>query len=122
MSEVVDIKRFIDNRMGIHKMTKRKFDLWSSIVSQRVYDEFALTIKKSDWSVPAARHGPVNFLDISLSFDEKRSLQTDLYRKPTDSRCYLNFSSCHPNHTFSGIIHSQAARIRRIVNDNERLC
>ena len=121
MSEIIGIRRYIDDGIGIHTMTKRKFDVWNNVVSERV-SEFGLKIKKSDWSVPAMRHGPINFLDISFSFDEKRSLQTDLYRKPTDSRSYLNFSSCHPNHTFSGIIHSQAARIRRIVNDEERLC
>ncbi len=49
------------------------------------------------------------------------TLQTDLYTKPTDSKSYLNFHSAHPNHTFTGIVYSQFLRLRRIINNNERL-
>ena len=48
-------------------------------------------------------------------------MQTDLFQKPTDSRSYLNFTSCHPNYTFSGNVTSQALRLRRIINDDDRL-
>ena len=65
--------------------------------------------------------GYVNFLDIKFGFDNNGNLQTDLFRKETDSRAYLDFKSCHPNHIFSSIIYSQALRIRRIVNDQTRL-
>ena len=33
----------------------------------------------------------------------------------------MNFSSAHPNHTFSGNVYSQCLRLRRIINSNERL-
>ena len=80
-----------------------------------------LTIKESDWSEPETKHGYVNFLDISFSFDNSGYLQTDLFTKPTDARSYLNFSSCHPNFTFAGNVYSQALRLRRIINNKERL-
>ena len=48
-------------------------------------------------------------------------LFTDIYIKETDSRAFLNFNSCHPNHTFSSIIYSQALRYRRIINDDQLL-
>ena len=41
--------------------------------------------------------------------------------KETDSRSYLNFSSSHPNHTFSGNVYAQSLRLRRIINDRDRL-
>ena len=54
-------------------------------------------------------------------FDNEGKLQTDLHIKETDSRSYLNFSSAHPNHTFSGNVYSQSLRLRRIINSDERL-
>ena len=120
MKEVVDIKRFVDDGAGIHIMTSRTFNAWKKVVSERV-SLFGLKIKESDWSEPVQKHEPVNFLDILYSFDKNKNLQTDLYRKPTDSRQFLNFNSCHPNHTFSGVVYSQALRLRRIINNDERL-
>ena len=58
---------------------------------------------------------------FNFSFDKNNTLQTDLYKKPTDARCFLNFSSCHPAYTFSGTVFSQALRLRRIINNDERL-
>ena len=43
------------------------------------------------------------------------------YQKPTDARHYLSFNSCHTNYTFSGVIYSQGMRLRRIINNDERL-
>ena len=63
----------------------------------------------------------INFLDILYCFDVQGVLQTDLYTKETDSRSYLNFSSAHPNHTFSGNVYAQSLRLRRIINSQERL-
>ena len=63
----------------------------------------------------------INLLDVQYCFDIEGKLQTDLYVKETDSRSYLNFSSAHPNHTFSGNVYSQSLRLRRIINDDERL-
>ena len=63
----------------------------------------------------------INFLDIQFCFDSEGELQTDLYTKETDSRSYLNFASAHPNYTFSGTVYSQCLRLRRIINNKDRL-
>ena len=120
MQNIISIKRFIDDGAGLHHMSKRNFLFWKKTVSAKVA-LFGLKIKETDWSEPENRHDPINFLDIQFLFDVNDSLQTDLYIKPTDSRSYLNFSSCHPNYTFSGAVYSQALRLRRIINDDDRL-
>ena len=48
-------------------------------------------------------------------------IQTDLHIKPTDSRSYLSYDSCHPNHMFAGIVYTQALRLRRIISEDDRL-
>ena len=63
----------------------------------------------------------IPFLDIQFCLDTNGLLQTDLYVKPTDARSYLHFSSAHPRPTFSGIVYSQCLRLRRIINDTDRL-
>ena len=80
---------------------------------------FGLTIKDEDWDIGSQLGDTVHILDISFGFDVNGNLITDLYRKETDSRGFLNFSSCHPNHVFSGIVYSQALRLKRIVNKEE---
>ena len=120
MKDVVDIKRFIDDGAGLHQMTPKSFNVWKNVVSKRVA-VYGLTIKDVDWSEPKKKHDMINFLDINFSFDKKKTLQTDLYRKPTDARSYLHFDSCHPPHCFSGVVTSQAIRLRRIINDDHRL-
>ena len=120
MKRIISIRRYIDDGVGLHFMTKREFGIWSSTISEKV-KLFHLKIKDSDWTVPEKQGKMVNFLDINFTFDKHGALQTDLYRKPTDARCYLNFSSCHPNYTFSGVVFSQGSRLRRIINDDARL-
>ena len=120
MKDIVDIKRFIDDGVGIHSMTSRSFSKWKKSISERVAF-YGLTIKESDWNEPSVKHDMINFLDINFSFDGNRDLQTDLYRKPTDARAYLHFNSCHPPHSFAGSVKSQALRLRRIINNDGRL-
>ena len=119
MKNIFNIKRYIDDGVGIHSMTKRSFTSWRKTVSSRI-QEFGLRIKDSDWNVPEENSDPVNFLDINFWFDENQ-LQTDLYRKPTDARQFLHYSSCHPNNTFSSIVYGSGIRLRRIINNDGRL-
>ena len=46
---------------------------------------------------------------------------TNLYCKLTDGHQYLHFESCHPSHTKSSIIFSQALRMRRICSKKSDL-
>ena len=120
MKNVIDIKRYIDDGVGIHRMSSRAFSNWKKMVSSEL-KKFGLNIKDSDWNVPTEDQVSVNFLDISFWFDDNFTIQTDLYQKPTDSRRYLHYSSCHPNYSFSGIVYSQGLRLRRLINDDDRL-
>ena len=97
--------------------SKEKFQNWLSLVNQKI-SAYGLHIDESSIKSNSIF---VNFLDIQYWFDREGELQTDLYIKETDSRAYLNFSSAHPNHTFSGNVYSQSLRLRRIVNSQERL-
>ena len=115
---IVSIKRFIDDGTGIFKGSIDGFNIWKTIVS-RSLNKYKLNTPNKDWTV-ASLSNYVHFLDIQYGFDFDGNLQTDLFRKETDSRAYLDFRSCHPNHVFSSIVYSQALRIRRIVNDQTR--
>ena len=119
MKHIVSMKRFIDDGTGIFDGTKEEFNLWKTLFTTNL-KEFELTIKEEDWDGALETGDMVHILDISYGFDNSGLLMTDLYRKETDSRGYLHYSSCHPNHVFSGIVYSQALRVRRIVNDETK--
>ncbi len=59
----------------------------------------------------------VQFLDLNISFNIDRTLNFDLYIKPTFTGSYLNINSNHPKHVFKGIVISQVSRIRRNTTD-----
>ena len=44
-----------------------------------------------------------------------------LFIEPTDARRYFSPDSCHPGHTFNGVVYSQGLRIRRIVSNEDKL-
>ena len=117
MQFVLDIKRFIDDGVGFFTGSEEEFNYWLQIVNANI-GLYGLHIDESNIKNPTEY---VNFLDIQFCFDQNGSLQTDLYTKETDSRSYLNFSSSHPNHTFSGNVYAQSLRLRRIINDQGRL-
>ena len=58
----------------------------------------------------------VNFLDIKI-YIKNRRIETDIYYKTTDTKQYLQFSSCHPRHTKNAIPYSLARRVCTIVSD-----
>ena len=117
MTDVLDIMRYIDDGGGFHLSTKEQFDAWIAAVDERI-NPLGLHIDESNFQTNSHY---TNLLDIQYCFDCEGDLQTDLYTKETDSRSYLNFSSAHPNHTFSGNVYSQSLRLRRIINSNDRL-
>ena len=112
-----EAKRYIDDGAGFYVGSERSFNAWMNKVNTAL-NPYGLYI---DESVIKEVNESVPFLDIQFCFDNKGNLQTDLYVKPTDARSYLNFSSAHPNHTFSGIVYSQCLRLRRIINNQVRL-
>ena len=59
----------------------------------------------------------INFLDVKV-IRSGNKLLTDLYIKSTDSRQYLEFSSCYVYHCKKSIPYSQALRFNRISSEN----
>ena len=59
----------------------------------------------------------INFLDVVVRVNHGEFI-TNLYCKPADGHQYLHFESCHPSHTKSSIIFSQAVRrfvLRKVI-------
>ncbi len=57
------------------------------------------------------------FLDVSVQAHDG-TIHTDIYYKPTDSKQYLLFESCHPRHIKTSIPFSLARRLKTIVSDS----
>lgn len=60
----------------------------------------------------------VNFLDVNITLYEGK-LITQLYRKPTDKRQLLHYTSHHPKSQKNNIPYSQFLRLRRICSEDD---
>ena len=58
----------------------------------------------------------ISFLDMLIYKDKNNTLQTTLYRKPTDQQSYLHAHSDHPKSLKRSIPYSQALRIKTICS------
>ena len=117
MKNITAIKRYIDDGVGVFNGTKRIFADWITQVNS-LLKQYGLNI--DEWNVENPGNY-VSFLDIKFCFDVNGILQTDLHIKDTDARSYLFYGSAHPNHIYAGIVYSQCLRLRRIINNTERL-
>ena len=61
----------------------------------------------------------IEFLDTLVYIDSKNSLQTTLYKKPTDCQNYLHAKSAEPFSLKKSILYSQALRIKHICSTFE---
>ncbi|KAL5269695.1 hypothetical protein ACHWQZ_G003229 [Mnemiopsis leidyi] len=117
MKHIKSVKRYIDDGSGAFSGTKRQFGEFIKKVNDRISCH-GLNIDEHCIEDPGEY---VAFLDIQFCFDGDGNLKTDLYVKETDSRSYLYYGSSHPNHTFSSIVYSTSLRLRRIINNSDRL-
>ena len=62
----------------------------------------------------------LSFLD-TMVINNNGELQTDIFYKPTDSKQYLLYTSCHPKHTRNSIPYNLARRPKSIVSDERTL-
>ena len=99
--------RFLDD---IFNLWLEDFDI---TLFHSVFDELDPDLK----FIFSALNAEQNFLDINFKIVDK-NLLIDIYYKPTDSHNYLNYGSCHPQHTRDNIALSLAKRIVRIVGEN----
>lgn len=63
----------------------------------------------------------INFLDTTLYFNKKGTLESTLFIKPTDICTLLQAQSYHPPSCKKGVIYSQALRYRRLITDDRKL-
>ena len=61
----------------------------------------------------------IEFLDVLVNLDGDGNLSTDLFTKPTDSKCYLHFDSDHPSHTKKAVPLGLAMRMKRICTHED---
>ena len=66
------------------------------------------------WSAEKEVDGKLPFLDTLLHRKNDGSLDISVYRKPTHTNRYLNFSSHHPRHVKEGIVSCLFHRARTI--------
>ena len=59
----------------------------------------------------------VNFLDLHIYKNKHNTLDTTIYRKPTDKHLLLHFTSNHPLHIKRNIIYNQALRYKRNISN-----
>ena len=59
----------------------------------------------------------ISFLDISITRDHTRTLDTNIYCKPTHSKRYLNFKSEHPLEHKSAIVNALIHRANSLIRD-----
>ena len=100
-------KRFLDDVLIIMDLNHITVEAISSLLNDLNEN---LVFKKESSGME------VHFLDLTISIKNK-VLQTDLFYKPTDSKQYLNFKSCHPRHTKQAIPYNLARRICTIVSE-----
>ena len=62
----------------------------------------------------------INFSDVSVTVNHGEFI-TNLYYNSTDGHQYLHFESCHPSHTKSSMIFTQALKMRRICSKRSDL-
>ena len=100
-------KRYLDDCFIFWKTSVGDIEELFTIL-QNLHENIKFTMEKHDEALP--------FLDI-LIIKEGRSIKTDIYYKPTDTKQYLHFRSSHERHVKTNLPYSLARRICTIVID-----
>ena len=116
MSKVKHFIRFVDDGLGFYSGDLGEFNIWFDHIRTLSVTNYGLDLTMN--VNPVSEY--TIFLDIRFKFNNG-VLTTDIYRKDTDAHRYLYYNSFHPPHTFRSIVHSQALRYRRIINNTELL-
>ena len=100
-------KRYLDDCFLLWSQSQGEVsDLHNILNSLHQHINFTMEINTT--SIP--------FLDCLIQINGTK-ISTDIYYKPTDSKTYLLFSSCHPKHTKISIPFSLARRLKTIVSN-----
>ena len=102
--------RFIDDIFGIWTFGLESLKEFVEYLNKQV-ESLKFTLEYSTKQL--------SFLDVMVLKRNNGFISTDLFRKPTDARNYLHYSSAHPKSCKNGIPYSQFLRIRRICSEYE---
>ena len=97
------------------------FFIWTA--SEKEIDNFLKRLNNFHPNLKFTHEGSeeeINFLHVTVRVNHGEFI-TNLYCKATDGHQYLYVESCHPSHTKSSIIFSQALRMRRICSKKSDL-
>ncbi|MCG8094140.1 MAG: hypothetical protein JAZ17_11035 [Candidatus Thiodiazotropha endolucinida] len=102
-------KRFLDDCFIIWTRSDDELTQFYQTLNN-LHKDINFTIEKHKNKLP--------FLDVMI-IKKNDTLSTDIFYKETDSKQYLNFTSCHPSHTKRSIPYNLARRICTIVSESE---
>ena len=103
-------KRYLDDCFIIWNKNKTELDQFISQINN-LHHSIQFTSEINSNSIP--------FLDIKI-IKKGENIETDIYRKPTDTLNYIDFHSCHPRHTRINIPYTLATRIVNIVSNKHQ--
>lgn len=101
-------KRFLDDCFILWTKSAQELDRFYIILNS-LHPDIKFTIEKNE--------NKLHFLDI-LIIKNDTELSTDIYYKETDTKQYLNFTSCYSSHTKRSIPYNLARRTCTIVSDS----
>jgi len=102
-------KRFLDDCFIFWTKFPHELQSFYTILNN-LHSDIKFTMQTSTLELP--------FLDI-LIIKNNTEINTDIYYKETDSKQYLNFTSCHNKHTKINIPFTLAKRICTIVSNDK---
>ena len=102
-------KRFLDDCFILWNRSDADLECLTKEL-QNLHPSLAFTKEENNEQLP--------FLDVSVTI-ANNVVETDVHYKPTDSKQYLDFNSCHPRHTKNSVPYSLARRICMIVSNSD---
>ena len=106
-----NFKRFLDDCFLIFTRAEEELTRFHTLLN-RLHPSINFTLQKS--------RQRISFLD-TLIINNNGKLHTDIYYKPTDSKQYLLYTSCHPKHTRNSIPYNLARRLKMIISQDNTL-
>ena len=112
---LITYKRFLDDVFGIWIPTNpfTKNEDWQLFKQTMNNESFGL-----EWEFSELTNS-VDFMDITITINEKKQIVTTLYQKPTNLHLYIPPHSAHPPGLLTGIIHGTVHRIRNICTSKD---
>ena len=112
--------RTLNRALAYHRFVDDIFMLWTE--SEANLKAFFEQINKVHSTIKfdyKYSYESIEFLDTLVFKNDKNSLSTKLYSKPTDRPAYTHVTSYHPKSQIQNIPYGQAMRVKRICTEEE---